>query len=74
MTLAQAMDVWQRAVQEELGLVVVLEDKKDMTNIRPLLYKARQVANNPEYENLVICLPGDAPNELIIVKKTVELD
>ncbi len=74
MTLAQAMDVWERAAKEELGLILTATDPEDIKFFRPTLYKARQVANNPEWENFVICLPGDNHCELMIVRKTVELD
>lgn len=73
MNPALALACWERALTEEVGIAVVLEDPKDKRRVEQMLYDARLKSGNPDLEVLMIAKPGDAPEELWILKKTTDM-
>lgn len=70
---AFALACWERAAEEELGVILVLESADDKREIERVLYAVRQKAGNPDLEALMLARPGDEPRELWIVKKTTDM-
>lgn len=73
MDAAFALACWERALTEELGIILTLESEDDKREIERVLYSSRQKAGNPDLECLMLARPGDDPKELWIVKKTTDM-
>lgn len=73
MTRDEALAAWERALEEEFGLVLTLESIDDKRSIEKTLYDTRQRSGNPDLDMLMIARPGDNPLELWIVKKTTDM-
>lgn len=68
-----ALACWERALAEEIGIIITLADAADTRKAEKLLYAARQKSGNPDLEELMIARPGDAPEEMWIIKKTTDM-
>ena len=68
MTPALALACWERALAEEIGIIITLETVEDKRRVEKLLYDARQKSGNPDLEQLRLCKPGDALEEIWLVK------
>lgn len=73
MTPEFALACWERALAEEIGVILTLESPDDKRKIEQTLYAARQASGNPDLEVLMLAKPGDALAELWIVKKTTDM-
>lgn len=73
MTPALALACWERALAEEIGIIIVLDDVEDKRRVEKMLYEARQKSGNPDLETLCIARPGDALEELWIIKKATDM-
>jgi hypothetical protein len=67
-----ALSCWTKALGNEFGLRIVLESVDDIGAARYDLYQARQKSGNKALDRLVLCLPGDALNEIWLVKRPDE--
>ena len=67
-----AMEIWTRASEQEFGIALSVrpEDKVSITN---LLSRVRKSSGNRELMNLIVVQPGSFPDQIWLVKKTVEL-
>lgn len=74
MTPGFALACWERALTEEYGLVLTLDKEEDKRVIEKTLYEARQKSGNPDLEQLMIVRPGDNVLELMIIKKTTDME
>jgi len=61
-------EILDKALTEELGIVVTCDNQHATT----LKFHA-VTKNNPKYAELIICA-GSKPDEILITKRTVELD
>lgn len=73
MTPALALACWERALAEEIGIIITLEDISQKRAVEKLLYDARQASGNPDLEQLMLAKPGDKPEEMWIVKKATDM-
>lgn len=73
MTPDFALACWERALGEEIGIIITLEEGQDKRQIEGILYKARQQSGNPDLEALALAKPGDQPRELWIIKKMTDM-
>ena len=73
MTPALALATWERALAEEIGLIVEFPSLEARRSAETMLYNSRTESQNPSYEGLMIARPGDAPNEIWIMKKTTDM-
>ena len=69
--MARAM--WERALGEEIGLAIQINEP-DRTRIKDLLYKVKTEQRDPRYEAITVIQPKRDPPEIWLVKKAVELD
>lgn len=74
MTPDFALACWERALTEDIGIIITLAEADDKREIERALYKARQASGNPDLEALSIAKPGDAPRELWIIKKLTNME
>lgn len=74
MTHEFAITLWERALAEDIGVILTLATERDKRAIEGTLYEARKLAGNPELETLMIAKPGDNPLELWIVKKMTDME
>lgn len=72
MTPETALALWRRALTEEIGIVLTVEVQHKRA-IEQVLYEARKSAADPALDVLMIAKPGDAPEELWIVRKTTDM-
>lgn len=61
--------LWERAFESEVGIAIETNDPKLLSSE---LYKAREVANNPNFAEVMIFLPN-IPDTLFMCRKTAEL-
>lgn len=75
MTPEAALAYWYRALDEEIGIILTFTSTDDRRVFMNALYEARAsaIAADPTLETLSLAKPGDAPNELWIIKKTTDL-
>jgi hypothetical protein len=73
MTPTFALACWERAAGEEIGLIIEFENLEARRSAEKMLYESRTESQNPAYENLMIARPGDAPNELWVIKKATDM-
>lgn len=74
MTPSIALTIWERALSEEIGIILTLTDLRDKRRIEKVLYEARKEAFRPELDALLIARPGDNPLELWILKKATDME
>lgn len=69
MNPALVLDLLNRALTEELGLVV------DTPNPKLMEVRIHEVktASKPKYDSIMVTIPS-TPNTIMLVKKSVELD
>jgi hypothetical protein len=58
-------DLWQAAVDAEVGVAIQTDDRG---LLRQHLYRARSIADNPEFEQITMVLP-EKEDEIWLVKK-----
>lgn len=73
MTPAFALACWERALVEEIGLVIEFPTLEARRSAEKMLYDSRTESQNPSYEALMIARPGDKPEEIWIMKKTTDM-
>lgn len=61
---------WVRCATEEVGIRLRVTPADDIRSFRNRLYEARP--EGPEYTQIQICLPGDAKDEIWMVKTPEE--
>lgn len=61
--------LWERANEAEIGIYIETNDPK---TLRAELYKARDVANRPEFDNIIVCMPP-IPDRVFMCHKSAEL-
>ena len=74
MNTEQAIEIWRQALEEEFGLILELRGEEDLEATRYKLYAARREAEDERLESLALCIPGDVSNEIMLVKRSVELE
>lgn len=74
MTPEFALACWERALAEEIGIIITLNSVKDKREIERALYDSRKESANPALEALLIARPGDNPLELWILKKATDME
>lgn len=62
--------LWERALETEIGIAIRTNNPQIL---RQELYKAREAANNPLFEDVIMFLPKDK-DEVFLCRKSVELD
>lgn len=67
-----ALSCWTKALDTEFGLRIVLESAADIGTARYDLYEVRRQSGNKALDRISICLPGDALNEIWLVKRPDE--
>jgi len=72
MNYETALAIWHRAKKEEIGVILEL-DPKDKRQIENVLYEARKKSGDQSLDAFMIARPGDAPNELWIVRKATDM-
>jgi hypothetical protein len=74
MTPATALAYWERALEEEIGIIIVLATVDTKRIVEKALYEARQASGNPALMELRLCKPGDRLEELWLVKKSTDME
>ena len=72
MTPDIALAIWSRAKEQEFGVAIEVRHE-DKVSVNQLLTSVRKKAGDRDLMNLMIVQPGSFPNQLWLVKKTVEL-
>ncbi len=72
MTPDIALAIWSRAKDQEVGVAIEVRPE-DKVSVNQLLTSVRKKSGDRDLMNLMIVQPGSFPNQLWLVKKTVEL-
>lgn len=67
------LSIWQRASAQEFGTAVEVKPEDKLAYVGGL-YEVRKASNDQSLDNLMLVQPGRYPNQIWLVKKTVELD
>lgn len=59
-----------RALDEDLGIVVEINNPEALIQ---RIHTARKALNDPRYDSIMLCRTSN-PEELFLIKKSVELD
>lgn len=73
MTPALALAAWERAAEEEIGIIITLADVRDKRRVERMLYEARQGSGNPDLQTITLAKPGDKPEEIWLIKQTTDM-
>lgn len=65
--------IWARASAQEFGTAVELKPEDKLAYVNGL-YEVRKASGDQSLDNLMLVQPGRYPNQIWLVKKTVELD
>lgn len=65
------LELWYKALSSTNGLVISFEGQRSI--FRDRLYQARAASGDPVLHELSIILPRSSAQEIIIVKKVVEI-
>lgn len=62
--------LWERALETEIGISISTNQPQ---LLRQELYRAREAANRPEFQDVIMFLPVDK-DEVFLCRKSVELE
>lgn len=62
--------LWERALEAEIGIAIATNQPQ---LLRQELYRARELAANPQFADVIMFLP-EGRDEVFLCRKTVELD
>ena len=62
--------LWERALEAEIGIAIATNQPQ---LLRQELYRAREVANRPEFAEVIMFLPKDK-DEVFLCRKSVEIE
>ena len=62
--------LWERALEAEIGIAIATNNTQ---LLRQELYRARESANRPEFDDVIMFLPVGR-DEVFLCRKSVEID
>lgn len=62
--------LWERALEAEIGIAIATNQPQ---LLRQELYRAREAAANPAFDEVIMFLPKDK-DEVFLCRKSVEID